>query len=78
MSFQVVVCDDAVVRRTLGLTAFIVATLFFLSIFHRNLLYGRKSVYRNPEEECHRDSCQFHQDEEELSIFGNKLYPLGS
>ena len=34
-----VVCDDAVVRRTLVLAAFIVATL------HRILLYWRKSVY---------------------------------
>ena len=35
----VVVCDDAVVRRTLGLIAFVVA------IFQRILLYWRYSIY---------------------------------
>ena len=40
----VVVCDDAVVRRTLGLIAFIVAIVFVVAIFHRILLYGRNSV----------------------------------
>ena len=34
----VVVCDDAVVRRTLVLIAFIVAFVFVVSIFHRILL----------------------------------------
>ena len=42
---QVVVCDDAVVRRTLVLTAFIVAFVFVVAILHRILLYWRYSVY---------------------------------
>ena len=41
----VVVCDDAVVRRTLVLIAFIVAFVFVVSILHRILLYWRYSVY---------------------------------
>ena len=44
----VVVCDDAVVRRTLGLIAFTVAFVFVVAIFHRILLYGRYSVYTIP------------------------------
>ena len=43
----VVVCDDAVVRRTLVLKAFIVAFVFDVAIFHRILLYWKYSVYRN-------------------------------
>ena len=39
-------CDDAVVRRTLVLIAFIVAFVFVVSILRRNLLYWRYSVYR--------------------------------
>ena len=42
----VVVCDDAVVRRTLVLVALIVAFVFVVSILRRNLLYWRYSVYR--------------------------------
>ena len=41
----VVVCDDAVVRRTLILIAFTVAFVFVAAIFHRILLYGRYIVY---------------------------------
>ena len=41
----VVVCDDAVVRRTLVLIAFIVAFVFVAAIFHRILLYWRYSMY---------------------------------
>ena len=41
----VVVCDDAVVRRTLVLIAFTVAFVFVVAIFHRILLYWRYSVY---------------------------------
>ena len=41
----VVVCDDAVVRRTLVLIAFTVAFVFVVAILHRILLYWRKSVY---------------------------------
>ena len=41
----VVVCDNAVVRRTLVLIAFIVAFVFVVAIFHRILLYWRYSVY---------------------------------
>ena len=41
----VVVCDDAVVRRTLGLIAFIVAIVIVVAIFHKILLYWRYSVY---------------------------------
>ena len=37
----VVVCDDAVVRRTLVLIAFIVAFGFVVAIFKRILLYWR-------------------------------------
>ena len=40
-----VVCDDAAVRRTLGLIAFIVAIVFVVAIFHKILLYWRYSVY---------------------------------
>ena len=41
----VVVCDDAVVRRTLVLIAFTVAIVFILAILRRILLYWRYSVY---------------------------------
>ena len=41
----VLVCDDAVVRRTLVLIAFTVAFVFVVSIFHIILLYWRYSVF---------------------------------
>ena len=41
----VFVYDDAVVRRTLVLIAFIVAIVFIVAILHRILLYWRYSVY---------------------------------
>ena len=41
----VVVRDDAVVRRTLVLTAFIVAFVFVAAILRRILLYWRYIVY---------------------------------
>ena len=41
----VVVCDDAVVRRTLVLIAFIAAFVFVVAIFQRILLYWKYSVY---------------------------------
>ena len=41
----VVVCDDAVVRRTLGLIALVVIVVFVVAIFHRILLYGRYTLY---------------------------------
>ena len=41
----VVVCDEAVVRRTLGLIALVVIMVFVVAIFHRILLYGRYTVY---------------------------------
>ena len=41
----VVVCDDAVVRRTLVLIAFTEAIVFIVAILHRILLYWRYSVY---------------------------------
>ena len=41
----VVVCGDAVVRRTLGPIAFIVAIVFVVAIFHRILLYWTYSVH---------------------------------
>ena len=41
----VVVCDDAVVRRTLVLIAFTVAFVFIVAILRRILLYWRYSVY---------------------------------
>ena len=41
----VVVCDDAVVRRTLVLIAFTVAIVFIVAILRRILLYWRYSVY---------------------------------
>ena len=41
----VVVCDDAVVRRTLVLIAFTVAIVFIVAISRRILLYWRYSVY---------------------------------
>ena len=36
-----VFCDDAVVRRTLGL----IALIFVVAIFNRILLYGRYTLY---------------------------------
>ena len=41
----VVVCDDAVVRRTFVLIVFTVAFVFVVAIFHRILLYWRFCVY---------------------------------
>ena len=40
-----VVCDDAVVRRTLVLIAFTVAIVFIVAILRRILQYWRYSVY---------------------------------
>ena len=40
-----VVCDDAVVRRTLVLIAVAVGFVFVVAIFHRILLYWRYTVY---------------------------------
>ena len=40
-----VVCDDAVVRRTLVLIAVAVGFVFVVAIFHRILLYWRYIVY---------------------------------
>ena len=42
----VVVCDDAVVRRTLVLIAFILAFVFIVAILRRILVYWRYSVYK--------------------------------
>ena len=42
---QIVVCDDAVVRRTLVLIALHRRLCFRRSHFHRILLYGRFSLY---------------------------------
>ena len=42
---SVVVCDDAVVRRTLVFIAFTVAFVFIVAILRRILLYWRYSVY---------------------------------
>ena len=44
----VVICDDAVVRRTLFLIASIVAFVFVVTILQRILLYWRYSVYSRP------------------------------
>ena len=41
-----VVCDDAVVRRTLVLIAVAVGFVFVVAIFHRIMLYWRYTVYR--------------------------------
>ena len=41
----VIVCDEAVVRRTLGLIALVVIVVFVVAIFHRILLFGRYTVY---------------------------------
>ena len=41
-----VVCDDAVVRRTLALIAITVAFVFVVAILHKILLYWKYSVYR--------------------------------
>ena len=41
----VVVCDEAVVRRTLGLIALVVIVVFVVAIFQRILLYWRYTVY---------------------------------
>ena len=41
----IVVCDDAVVRRTLVLIAFILAFAFIVAILRRILLYWKYSVY---------------------------------
>ena len=43
-----VVCDDAVVRRTLGLIALVAIVVFVVAIFHRILLCGRYTLYRGP------------------------------
>ena len=40
-----VVCDEAVVRRTLGLIAFVVIVVFVVAIFHRIFLYWKYTVY---------------------------------
>ena len=41
----VVVCDEAVVRRTLGLIALVVIVVFVVAILNRILLYWRYTVY---------------------------------
>ena len=42
-----VVCDEAVVRRTLVLIALVVIVMFVVAIFHRILLYGRYTLYNH-------------------------------
>ena len=44
----VVVCDEAVVRRTLGLIALVVIVVFVVAFFHRILLYGIFTLYTTP------------------------------
>ena len=39
------VCDEAVLRRTLGLIALVVIVVFVVAIFHRILLYWRYTLY---------------------------------
>ena len=41
----VVVCDEAVVRRTLGLIALVVIVVFVVAIFNKIFLYGRYTLY---------------------------------
>ena len=41
-----VVCDDAVVRRTLVLIALVVTVVFVVAIFQRILLYGKHTLYK--------------------------------
>ena len=41
----VVVCDEAVVRRTLGLIALVVIVVFVVAILHKILLYRRYTLY---------------------------------
>ena len=43
----VVVCDEAVVRRTLGLIALVFIVVFVVAMFNRILLYGRYTLYRS-------------------------------
>ena len=43
-----VVCDDALVRRTLVLIALVVIVVFVVAIFHRILLYGRNTLWLLP------------------------------
>ena len=38
-------CDDAVVRLTLGLIALVVIVVFVVAILHKIFLYGRFSLY---------------------------------
>ena len=45
VSLVVVVCDETVVRRTLGLIALVVGFVFVVAIFHRILLYERYTLY---------------------------------
>ena len=40
----VIVCDEAVVRRTLGLIALVVIVVFVVAIFNRILLCGRYTL----------------------------------
>ena len=40
-----VVCDGAVVRRTLGLIALVVIVVFVVAILNRISLYGRYTLY---------------------------------
>ena len=40
-----VVCDDAVVRRTLVLIALVVIVVFVVATFQRIFLYGRYTLY---------------------------------
>ena len=44
----VVVCDDAVVRRTLGLIALVVIVVFVVAIFNVIFLYGRYTLHTRP------------------------------
>ena len=41
----VVVCDEAVVRRTLGLIALLVIVVFVVAIFNKILVYWKYTVY---------------------------------
>ena len=41
-------CDDAVIRLTLGLIAHVVIVVFVVAILHRIFLYGRYTLYTPP------------------------------
>ena len=66
-----VVCDEAVVRRTLSLIALVVIVVFVVAMFNRILLYGRYNLYTSMKRPQYFE-CNAADEAEERATFCNE------